>query len=125
MTHGKPPLRNKKLDIVRQPQEPEEVRDGRSVLASAIANFFVTETEVASEAIKGLGRFDGIQVLALYVFDQRHFEDAVVGIVLNNGGNFGETSKVSGTEAALSSDEFVPFAFVTQNKRLNESVRLD
>ena len=54
----------------------------------------MAEIHFACQTFQRLGGFDGIQILALDVLDECDFEDAVIGIVLNDGRNVGRALRV-------------------------------
>ena len=52
-----------------QPQQPQHVRDGDTVLADPAGNFLLSKPKFHYQLLVGLGLFYGIQVFALQVLD--------------------------------------------------------
>ena len=71
-----------------------------------VGNFLVTEVHLADQALESLGGLDGVQIFALDILDQSDLEQTVVGVILNYGGNFGESGQLGGPKAALACDQF-------------------
>ncbi len=122
MSHREAALGDQKLNIRRQPQEPDHVGDGGAIFAGAVRDFFVAEIHFASQTFKRLGRFDGIQILALDVFDKCDFEDPVVGIVLNDGRDIGKSCQLGGSQAPLASDQLKMGTLSADENRLDNPV---
>lgn len=55
-------------------QQAHGVSDGGSVFAGAFSHLFLGKMELVDEALKGVSLFNGIEIFALEIFDQRHFE---------------------------------------------------
>ena len=104
-------------------QKPEQVGDGRAVLARSSPDLFVTQVHLAGEALQRLSRFDRVQVLALDVFNQRDFEELLVGIVLDYGGHLAEFGHLRSSEPPLTGNQLESIAFPPQNQWLDDSVR--
>ena len=54
-----------------------------------------------------MGGFDGVQVLALDVLDQRQLQHLRIGDFLNHHRNFGQSSQLGRSPAALAGDNLV------------------
>jgi hypothetical protein len=90
----------------RQFQETHVVRDGRAIFADAFRDRFLRQMEFVGQAAIRLRFFDGIQILALNVFDQRDFEHLVVRDLAMDDGDFEETGALRGAPPALAGDDF-------------------
>jgi hypothetical protein len=104
VAHGEALLGEKLLYLEGKAEEAEHVGDGGAVLACPLGNLVVGEMKFAVEAIKGVGYFDRVEVLALDVFDKRNFHEAIVGKFLDDDGHFMKAGNAGGAESALSSD---------------------
>ncbi len=70
-----------------------------------------------------MGGFDGIQVLALDVLDQRDFQQLRIRDILDDyDGNFGNLGELGGTPAALARDDLIGLAVPPDDQRLDDSV---
>ena len=107
VAHGETLFRDKQLDGLWKPEQPEKVGNGGAVFAGALTYLFVTEFQALSQAVQGLGDFDWIEVFALYVFDESDFEDAIIGVFLDHHRDFVEFSHAGGSPAALTGYQYV------------------
>ena len=73
----------------------------------------------------GHGFLDGIQVLALEVFDEGKFQHLAVAGLTDNGGCLGQLEFGGGAPAALPGDEFVLLAHLAHDERLDDAVFAD
>ena len=74
------------------------------------------------EPIQGLSGLHGVQVFALDVFDERDFENPLVGIILNDGRNFDQARQFGGSQAPFAGDQFVAGTFRANQERLDYPV---
>ena len=58
------------LHVGRKLQQPEGVGDGGAILARTVGDLVVAQVEIPGEALEGMRDLDGVEVLALDVFDQ-------------------------------------------------------
>ena len=72
------PLLERGPDRHRELQEPEGVRDRRTVLADALGDLFLRQAEVLAEVAVGVGLLERRQVAALEVLDEG--EEEVVAV---------------------------------------------
>ncbi len=71
---------------------------------------------------EGLGGFDGVEVLALDVLDQRDFQEPVIGDVLDDDRDVREAGEFRGAPAALSRDQLESVTDAADDERLDDSV---
>lgn len=113
------------LDVFVEVEEAHGVGDGCARLAYGFGDFLLFHAELASEADVAGGFFDGVEVGALKVFDERHFEDLAVGGFANDDGDGGEFDLFGCTPAAFARDEFEFVADFSNDERLNDAVVFD
>ena len=77
----------------------------------------------AGEPVKSMRYFDRVQVFALNVFDERHFQQAFICEILYDDRNFGQTGQASCSPASLARDELVAILFASNDERLDDAVR--
>ena len=75
------------LNRVFELQQADGVGDRGAVFSRALRHLLLREMKFIGEALEGVGLLDGIQILALKVFDQRHLERHFIGHVANDDGN--------------------------------------
>ena len=76
--NGDSPLLEERLRIRVQVKKPHGVGDRGSALADAFGDLILGETEIAMEPFVGAGLFDGIEIFALEVLDQRELEHLAI-----------------------------------------------
>ena len=88
--------------------------------------------ELADEAVQRARLFQGIQILALDIFDQRHRHGGFIVDTADQRRNFVQARHLRGTPAALTSDDFVTarlsrLTFVDRphDDRLHQPLRAD
>ena len=74
MAHRQPPASQVGLDLLREPQQPQTVRDRRAILADPLRKLFLRPREFRQKLLIGLRRLDRVQVLAQEVLDERELD---------------------------------------------------
>ena len=82
------------LNVRRQFQEPQRVGDDGAALADLGGDEFLRELKLADELRVAERFFDGVEVFALEVFDERHLEHGAVVGLADDDGNFGQARRV-------------------------------
>src|ERR1019366_6154820 len=116
------PLGDQLLYIRRKLQEPDQVCDGRSVLARAAAHLFLIQLQFAAQAVERLCGFDRVQILPLNILDQRDLQQLLIGDFLNDCGYPGHASDFGGSPAAFTGNELIPFRPPPDDERLYDTV---
>jgi hypothetical protein len=106
-------------------QEADGVRDGGSILSGAFGYLFLGELEFVDKALEGMGLLDWVQILALKIFDQRHFKCQVLRNVAKDNRNTVHIGTLGGTPATFAGDELVAIRDFADDERLNDSTGLD
>ena len=81
--------------------------DGRTRAADFLGDVVVRVIEMIGQALQAVGFFEGRQVLALEVFDQREFESFGVVRDFLDAGQFVQAGGLRGVVAALAGDDVV------------------
>lgn len=113
------------LDFGRQFEEPEGVGDGGAAFANLLSGFVLSEIKLLDELSQSGRFFDGIQIFALEVLDERQFHHFAVVRFANNGGNGFEAGQLRGAPTAFPGDDFESAAAGPNNQRLDDSLGLD
>ena len=87
-------------------EEADGVGHAGPGFADAAGNDVLLEAEVLGEADVARGFFDGVEILALQVLDEGHFEDFLVGGRALDDGDGGESEELAGAPAAFTGNEF-------------------
>jgi hypothetical protein len=125
MAHGEAVLSKEILDVGGELEEAEGVGDGAAVLAGAAGDVIVAEVELTREPVEGVGDLDGVEILALYVLDQRDFEQVLIGDVLDYGRDVGQAGEFCGAPAAFPSDELIAVAEGPDDEGLDDAIGQD
>ena len=113
-------------NIGGQFQNAQIIAHRAAALAHPLAEALVRVGELIDEALVGGGHFHGVEVGAHEVFDQRHFEHALVVGDANVGGHTFFTGQLTGAQAALPADELkLPLGQLPHRNGLDEAVHLD
>ena len=127
MTHRQTARGHLGAHFVGQLQQTKAVRDRRSVLADLDGDVFLSEPELVGEPLIRQGLFDGVEIFALDILDERHLEPALRvrgSDVLDDDGDFLEVGAFGGAPAPLSGDDLVAAGFdAAHDDRLNHPVR--
>jgi hypothetical protein len=121
-------------DFLREFEQANIIRDGGAVLAHLGRNLFVSHLKFFREPLICRRGFNRIQILALDVFDQRHFEEFPL-VASRNGfdhdGDFRQMGALRGAPAALAGDDLIALApggfglDLVDDDRLNHAVGLN
>ena len=75
------------LNLLFQLKQPSRVRYGGAILSGSLGHGFLGQVKLVHQPLEGPGSFHGVQVFALDVFDQRHFQRELVGHLPDDGGD--------------------------------------
>ena len=98
---------NGNLHWPRQLKESHIIGDGTSVLSETISKFFVGEIAFFNKSLEGNGNLDGVQVFALNVFDQGHFEQRLVVCFPNVCWDFLKIRELRRSKATFATNDLV------------------
>jgi hypothetical protein len=125
MAHGEAVLSKEILDVGGELEEAEGVGDGATVFAGATGDVVMAEVELAREAVEGVGDLDGVEILALYVLNQRDFEQVLIGDMLDYGWDVREAGELPGTPAAFAGNELIAITEGPNHERLDDAIGQD
>ena len=94
MPHGQALVDQVLLDLRRELEQPQVVRDARAVETDAPARLFLRHALVIDQHPEGLGQLHRVEVGALHVLDQRHLHDLAVRRVEDDGRDLVETGEL-------------------------------
>ena len=123
MTGGQAALFEEFLDRLFEFQQADGVCNGGAVFAGTFGDLLLGEVEFVGQALKCVCLLDGIEILALEVLDQRHFERHLITNVANDGGHTREAAALGSAPAALTSDQLIALADSANNERLYDAAR--
>lgn len=113
------------LDFGGQFEEPEGVGDGGAAFANLLRGFVLSEIKLLDKLLQSGCFFDGIQVFALEVFDERQFHHFAVVRFANDGGDSFEACQLRGAPTAFAGDDLEFAAAGPNNQGLDDSLGLD
>src|SRR6266540_7499150 len=107
VTHRETPAAQVGLDLVRQPEQPQGVRDGGPVAPDPLRELLLGPAELGQEVPVGLGFLHGDQVFAEQVLDQRQLEALGIGRFPHDRGDPLESGLTCRPPATLSGNELI------------------
>ena len=113
------------LDRGFELEQPDCVRDSSAVLSGAFGNLLLRQVEFVGEALERVRLLDRVKVLALQVFNQRHFQRHLFRDVAHNRGDAGKAGPLCRAPATLAGNQLVAVSNSARNERLNDSTRAD
>ena len=128
MPHREVACRDIGPDVLGQFQQTQKVGDRRAVLADRVGDIVLRQLEFVGQAPIGLRFIDRVQVLALDVFDESHFEERP----LLSGPDFAhhdwhaqQAGFLRRAPPALAGDDVKAIADLANDDRLNHAIGLD
>ncbi len=94
-------------DLGGQVEQADQVGDGRSIDAQPAGELFLGAAVAREVFAEGAGLVDGVQILALEVFDHRQLEDALIVEHQDPRGHFVKLGLDAGAQPALAGDQLV------------------
>ena len=82
-------------------EKADGIGDGRAVFAGFFGDLFLREMEIFGQFLKGVGLLDGIQILALEIFNQRHLQRRFFRHVAHDDRHAAQLSPLRRSPAAL------------------------
>ncbi len=119
------PFFNPILNLRLQLQEPDRIGHGCAILAGPLRNRFLGQLRFVHQAFKGTRSFNGIQIFALDVFHQRHFEGQFVRYLADDDRDFRQASALRGAPAALAGNQLKPRTNRSNDQRLDDAAGLN
>src|ERR1700723_4251781 len=89
-----------------QLQQSKGIRDYRSAFTYANRNILLSQGEFLGEAPISLSLFDRVQVFALEIFNQRHFQNVTIRGISDDDRRLAEAELICGSPTAFSGDLF-------------------
>ena len=109
-----------------QRQQPRRVCDGGARFAHALRHIVLRHAVDILQGAVALRLFNGIQILALEVFDQSHLHGALLVRCQDAHRHFLEPGHAAGAPAALARDDLIKSAIERPDRdRLDEPIRPD
>ena len=110
-------------DVLGKLVEAQDLAQGVPGLADDAAQLLLGVFLLRYEGLQAFGLFDGGEVLALEIFDERDFSGVAVD---EDAGNFGETDQPGGGDTAFTGhDDGRALRAAAENDRLNDPVLCD
>jgi hypothetical protein len=93
------------LDRLRKLQQPQQIGRGAARAADGLRRLLVGEGKLGDQPLHALRLFQGVEVLALDVLDERHGQRRLIGNVLDDHRHRGEPGHLRRTKTPLSGDD--------------------
>ena len=124
MAGGEAAFLEKILDRRFEFQEADGVGNRGPIFSGAFGDLFLGELKFVNKTLKCVGLFDRVEIFALKILDEGHFEGQLFGHVAKNDRNVVKIGTLGGAPAAFASNQLVAIRDLTYDKRLNDSARL-
>lgn len=125
MSNAEAALCDEDLDVVVKFEKAHGIGDTGAGFADAAGDFFLLHRELLGEADVTGGFFDGVEVFALKVLNEGHFEHVTVGCFAFDDGHGGQAEFLRGPPATFSGDQFELITDLSDNEWLNDAVLPD
>ena len=125
VAHREALLGDQDLDVGVEVEQAHGIGDAGAVLADAGGDLLLLERVFLGQPDIAGGFLHRVEVFALDVFDEGHFEHVAVGRLAFDHRDGGEAEFVSGAPAAFAGDEFEAAVDQTHDERLDDAVLAD
>ena len=125
MADRKPAFAEVALNVGGQFQQAQSVGHHGAALADFGRDFLLRELELLDELGVTLGFFDGIEVLALEVLDERQFQHGAVVGLAEDDRHLGQAEQLGRPPAAFARNQLQPVVAFAHDKRLHNALFLD
>ena len=102
-------------------EQADGVGDCGPILSGAFSDLLLREMEFVDEALEGVGLLDRVEILALEIFDQRHFKCEVLRDIAKDDRNAVHIGTLGGTPTAFPGNELVAIGDLANDERLNDT----
>lgn len=106
-------------------EQANGIGDRGAVLSAALRDLFLREAEFIGQALEGPRLLNRVQILALKIFHERHFQRHFVANVANDGGNTRKCGSLRRSPSAFACNQLEASADPANNDRLNDTARPD
>ena len=89
MTCGQSSLTDQLLQICRQREKTDEIRDRSSIFTGSLSDLFRVQRQLLCQSRECLGSFDRVEVLTLDILDQRDFQEPIIRYFLDHNRDLG------------------------------------
>src|SRR4029078_10234174 len=100
-THRQSSLLNHLLHARWKLEQPERVRDRRALTSDLLRDLGLCQAEVLDQGEIGARLLDGVEILALDVLDERHFEQPILGDLTDDRRHLEQARALSGPPSAF------------------------
>jgi len=121
MAHRNAPLFEKRLSVRLEVQKPHGVCYRGAALANALGDVVLSQAEIAVEPFVGAGLFDGIEIFALEIFNQREFKHLPVACLTDDGRGLSEAKFPRSAPSTFPGDEFVFVTDLSNDEGLDDA----
>jgi hypothetical protein len=125
MADGEAALGDLELDVAMEIEQAHRIGDAGAGFADAAGDFILFEREFPGEADVAGGFFHRVEVFALEILDERHFQHIAVGRLAFDDRDGGESEFAGGAPAAFAGDEFEFAIHRADDQRLDDAVLAD
>src|SRR5258708_6078357 len=95
------------LNLSGQFQQTNRIGNRGALFPGLTRDLFMRQTEFATQPLVGGRKFDGVQVFALYVLDQRDGEELLLSDVLYDNGALFQSRELRRAPTAFAGDQLI------------------
>src|SRR5262249_12323165 len=112
-------------NVRRKLEQADEIHDGAAVFAGSLTDVLGAQVQLGEHRRQCLRGFDGIEILALDVLDERNFHQAIVGNIADDDRDHSDARELRGAPTPLAGDKLIPLADFSDYQRLDDAVGTD
>ena len=119
------PFLDQLLNLTRQAEHSQQVGDRRAILSNRFRDLLLSQLELIDQTPVAARLFDGVQVCALKILDERQNQHGLVVEVPHDGRNLRPAESRGGTKATFAGDELERISTTPHGYGLKEPARLE
>jgi len=113
------------LDRLLEFEQAYSVGNSRAIFPGFFSHLLLRQMEIVGQLLKGVRLLDGIEVLALEIFDQRHLERGFFGHVADNDRYAAHLRSLCRSPTALARNQLIATSYSSHHEWLHDSAGPD
>jgi hypothetical protein len=106
-------------------QKADRIRDGGAIFSGAVGDLLLSKVKFVNEALESVGLLDWVEIFALKIFYEGHFQCEGFWNVAQDDRNAVHVRALRGAPAAFASNQLITIRDLAYDERLNNAARLD
>ena len=125
MSHAQGAVDDAGFNLIRQLAQSEKIGHRRAAFANPGGCLVLGQIQPVNQVLVCLGFFNRIQIFALDVFDQRHFQQFFIADPLDDHRHLGQSRPFGGAQAPFTGDELIAGLVPSHQQRLQDALVFD